>query len=77
MCHPSLIQVTDLANERYEMQTAYKVTWTNWESGSGKDDRYFANYSDATNYVQNYERYGYKAEITTIHIQSVFETVSA
>ena len=59
------------------MQSAYKVTWTNWESGSGKDDRYFANYSDANNYVQNYERFGYKAVIETIHIQSVFEMVQA
>lgn len=74
MCHPSLIQVTDLDTRKgNKMQTAYKVRFTNWESGSGKDVRYFANYSDATNYVQNYERFGYKAEITTIHIQTVFE----
>lgn len=59
------------------MNKAYKVTFTNWQSGSGKDDRYFANYSDADNYVKNYERFGYKATIETIHIQSVFEIVNA
>ncbi len=59
------------------MKTAYKVTFTNWESGSGKDDRYFAHYADANNYVKNYERFGYKAEITTILINEVIEMVQA
>jgi len=55
------------------MHTAYKVKWTNWESGSGKDERYFINYSDAVNYVSTYERFGYKATIETIHFQEVQE----
>jgi hypothetical protein len=55
------------------MQIAYKVKFTNWESGSGKDEKYFINQSDAVNYVNTYERFGYKATIERIYFQEVQE----
>lgn len=57
------------------MDQAYKVRFTNWKDGSGKDERYFINFADASNYLKNYERFGYEGVIETIYFQEVQERV--
>ena len=69
MCHPSLIQVTDLANERYEMQNIYRVKFLNWKNGN---DEYFFQYElDADLFANKYKKYGYTPVVETIYMQEV------
>ena len=76
MCHPSLIQVTDLDTRKgKKMDKVYRVRFTNWKDGN--NEYFYANKKDAQELVIKYEKYGYLATLETIFLVETSSMVNA